>query len=104
VNRDGAGGEFKVRGTARAEGDPGAQRRYAEAAAGSLGWYPTPGRFHLFAVDISDVSFIRYETATGDQYVAMWPSGREFIRRATSATSVGEPEPVSELLASEAPR
>jgi|SRR5689334_2080226 len=104
VNRDGAGGEFKVRGTARAEGDPGAQRRYAEAAAGSLGWYPTPGRFHLFAVDISDVSFIRYETATGDQYVAMWPSGREFIRRATSATSLGEPEPVSELLASEAPR
>lgn len=104
TNRDGAGGEFKVRGTARAEDDPGVQRRYVEAVAGSLGWYPTPGRFHLFAVDVSDVSFIRYETATGDQYVAMWPSGREFIRRATSATSVGEPEPVSELLASEAPR
>jgi len=28
----------------------------------------------------------------------MWPPAREFVRRATSATSVGEPEPVSGLL------
>jgi hypothetical protein len=104
TSRDGAGGEFKVRGTARAEDDLSVQRRYADTVAGSLGWSPTPGRFHLFAVDVSDVSFIRYETATGDQYVAVWPPGREFVRRATSATSVREPEPVSELLASQAPR
>ena len=43
TSREGAAGEFKVRGTARAEDDPGAHRRYADAVAGSLGWSPTPG-------------------------------------------------------------
>jgi hypothetical protein len=103
TSREGAAGEFKVRGTARAEDDPVVQRRYADTVTRSLGWSPTPGRFHLFAVDISQVSFISYETATGDQHVAMWPPGREFIRRATSATSVGDPEPVSDLLEGAAP-
>ena len=104
TSREGAGGEFKVRGTARAEEDLAVHRRYADTVASSLGWNPTPGRFHLFAVDISQVSFISYETATGDQHVAMWPPGREFIRRATSATSVGDPEPVSDLLEGAVPR
>jgi hypothetical protein len=58
TSRDGAAGEFKVRGTARAEGDLAVQRRYAQTVAGSLGWNPQPGGFHLFAVDISHVSFI----------------------------------------------
>jgi hypothetical protein len=104
TSREGAAGEFKVRGTARAEDDPGVHRRYADAVAASLGWSPTPGRFHLFAIDISQVSFISYQTATGDQHVAMWPPGREYIRRATSATSVGDPEPVSDLLETPVPR
>ena len=98
TSRDGAAGEFKVRGTARAEGDLAVQRRYAQTVAGSLGWNPQPGRFHLFAVDVSNVSFISYDTPTGDQHVAMWPPGREFIRRGTSATSVGDPEPVTDLV------
>jgi hypothetical protein len=97
TSRDGAEGEFKIRGTARAEDDPAVQRRYAGAVA-SLGWSPQPGQFHLFAVDISQVTFISYDTATGNQHVAMWPPGREFIRRATSDTSVGDPEPVSDLI------
>jgi len=97
-SRDGDAGEFKVRGIVREERDPSAQRRYAEAVAASLGWDPQPGRFHLFAVDVSQVSFIIYDSATGDQYVAMWPPGREFIRRATTPTSVGEPEQVSDLI------
>src|SRR5689334_15762656 len=46
TGRDGADGEVKVRGTARAEHDPAVWRRYAGAVAGSLGWTPTPGRFH----------------------------------------------------------
>ena len=74
------------------------QRRYAAAVAADLGWNPPPGRFHLFAVDISHVTYIGYGTATGDQHVAMWPPAREFIRRATSATSVGVPEPVSGII------
>jgi hypothetical protein len=49
----------------------------------------------LFAVIIEEVTFIRYDDAAGDQHVAMWPPTREFIRRGTSATSVGQPEPVS---------
>jgi hypothetical protein len=98
TGRDGADGELKLRGTARDEPDLDLQRRYAEAVAAALGWRPEPGRFHLFSVDISDVTFIRYDEPTGDQFVASWPPAREFVRRGTSATSVGEPEPVSALL------
>jgi hypothetical protein len=101
TGRDGAEGEFKVRGTVRDERDPQIQRRYADAVAADLGWNPTPGRFHLFAVDIAQVTYISYDPAgSGDQTVTMWPEGREFIRRGTSATSVGDPEPVSGLLQS----
>jgi Pyridoxamine 5'-phosphate oxidase len=95
---DGAEGELKVRGTARKENGPVLQRRYADAVAANLGWNPEPGRFHLFAVGIRQVTFISYDPPTGDQHVAMWPPGREFVRRATSATSVGDPEPVSGLV------
>jgi hypothetical protein len=98
TSRDGDLGEFKVRGTATAQEDPAVQRRYADTVASSLGWNPQPGRFHLFAVSIGQVTFIRYDTPTGDQHVAMWPPGREFIRRGTSATSVGDPEPVTDLI------
>jgi hypothetical protein len=98
TNRDGAEGEFKVRGIARLEGDAVVLQRYADAVAVSLGWRPEPGRFHLFAVDISHVSYLSYDSRTGDQRVAMWPPGQEFIRRATSETSVGDPEPISDII------
>lgn len=98
TSRDGGEGEFKLRGTARAEHDPQEQRRYADAVTAALGWSPTPGRFHLFAVDIDEVTFIRYDDQTGDQHVALWPSGREYVRRGDSATSVGDPEPLHDIL------
>jgi Pyridoxamine 5'-phosphate oxidase len=98
TSRDGGDGEIKIRGTARQEHDAATQRRYADAVAASLGWAPVPGRFHLFAVDIDEVSAVRYDTPTGDQHVAQWPPGREYVRRATSATSVGDPEPAGELI------
>jgi hypothetical protein len=94
TSRSGAGGEFKIRGCASEECDPARQRRYADRAAATLGWDPEPGRFHLFAVDIEHTAFISYDEPTGDQHVATWPPAREFIRRATSATSVGDPEPL----------
>jgi hypothetical protein len=50
-SREGSEGEFKIRGTARAEHDPAVQRRYAGEVAGSLGWNPQPGRFQ----PISDI-------------------------------------------------
>jgi hypothetical protein len=98
TGRDGTEGEFKIRGIARAENDPRVQRRYAGAVASSLGWDPQPGWFHLFTVDVGDVTFISYDPATGDQHVARWPPGREFVRRGTSATSVGDPEPISDII------
>jgi hypothetical protein len=97
VGRDGGEGEFKVRGTARVEDDLAVQRRYAASVSVSLGWSPEPGRFHLFVVGVENVTFIRYDGPTGDQHVAMWPPGREFIRRATSATSVGDPQPIRRI-------
>jgi len=98
TGRDGAEGEFKLRGTVRERTDPELQRRYAAAVAESLGWRPVPGEFHLFTVDIDDVTFIRYEDATGDQFVTRWPPGGEFVRRGTSATTLGPPEPRPDLL------
>jgi hypothetical protein len=93
-------GEFKVRGRSIAEHDRGVQSRYAAAVAAALGWNPEPGRFHLFAVDIDQVAFIRYDDATGDQHVALWPPPREFIRRRTTATSLGDREPATDILVS----
>jgi Pyridoxamine 5'-phosphate oxidase len=98
TGRDGGEGEFKVRGRARPESSPEVQRRYAAAVSACLGWAPEPGRFHLFRVDIDEATFIRYDDATGDQYVAIWPPAREFVRRGTSATSVGDPEPRTDIL------
>lgn len=98
TSRNGEGGEFKVRGHARTETDRGVQRRYADAVAQALGWKPKPGHFHLFAADIDHVSYLRYDNATGDQYVTQWPPGREYVRRGTTATSLGEPEPCTDVL------
>jgi len=96
--RDGGEGELKVRGRAVPEQDPTVQARYAEAVRADLGWSPEVGRFHLFEVDVEHVGFLRYDDATGDQHVVTWPPGEEYVRRGTGATTVGEPEPVRELL------
>jgi hypothetical protein len=98
TSRDGGAGEYKVRGRAIPEESPQRQRGYASEVAARLGWKPEPGRFHLFRVDIADLTFIRYEDETGDQFVARWPEGIEFVRRGTSATSLGPREPHQEFL------
>lgn len=99
TNRDGLGGEYKLRGAAIAEPDRHVQDDYATVVAAQLGWKPEPGRFHLFRVDVADVTFIRWDNTHNDQYVTRWPEGREFVRRGTSDTSLGDPEPMHELLA-----
>jgi hypothetical protein len=96
TSRDGADGEFKLRGRAIPEkGD--VERAYADAVRREIGWNLEVGRFHLFRVDIDDVTLIRWEGAN-DQYVTRWPAGEEYVRRGTSATSVGPPEPIRNLL------
>jgi hypothetical protein len=98
TGRDGAAGEYKLRGSA-VEAPPGPARDgYAEAVRTRLGWEPTPGRFHLFSIDIHDVTFIRYDDATGDQFVTRWPAGTEFVRRGDGGTALLEPEPYHDLL------
>jgi hypothetical protein len=96
TSRDGANGEVKVRGRAVPIDDLGERARYCEAVS-VLGWRPEEPLFHLFRVDIDDVTYIRY-APNGDQSVTRWPASVEFVRRETSATSVGEPEPITELL------
>jgi len=98
TSRDGTSGEYKVRGQAIVETDPAAHEAYAAVVASSLGWQPEPGRFHLFRVDVEDVTYIRWDDATNDQYVTRWPEGGEFVRRGTSATSLGDSEPMHQLL------
>lgn len=98
TNRDGDEGEAKLRGTARQHLDETVQRRYAAAVSQALPWSPVVGRFHLFSIDIEQVTLLRYDPATGDQHLVLWPPGRETIRRSTSATSVGDPEDVHDVL------
>ena len=98
TSRDGNEGEFKVRGQGCAVVDFDIQRRYANAVGDALGWRPEPGRFHLFSIDVEHLAYIQYDGDTGDQHVAMWPPEREFVRRSTSATSVGSAEPVRRFL------
>lgn len=99
TNRNGTSGEYKLRGMAIEEPDTRVHEQYAYVVADQLGLEPQPGKFHLFRVDIADVTFIRWDDATNDQYVTRWPEGGEFVRRGTSATSVGDPEPRHDLLA-----
>jgi hypothetical protein len=72
--------------------------RYGDAVA-VLGWKPEEPRFHLFRIEIDDVTFIRY-AQSGDQHVARWPRRSEFVRQATGSTSVGPPEPIVDLFGS----
>ena len=90
-------GEVKLRGLAIEELDPGRRLRYRDAVQ-VLGWQPEEPTFHLFRIDIDDVTLIRYRP-NGDQLVARWPARTEVIRRETSATSVGPLEPHPEFFA-----
>lgn len=94
---DGANGEVKIRGRAVAIEDNGLRARYADAVV-VLGWQPKEPYFHLFRIEIDDVTAIRY-AETGDQYVARWPERVEFVRPATTATSVGAAQPLQEMFA-----
>lgn len=90
-------GEYKVRGRAIEETETELQTRIAQAISERLPWRPEVGKFHLFRVDVEDVTFIRWE-GENNQYLTRWPEGREQVRRGTSATSVGPAEPHSEFL------
>jgi len=94
TGRDGGEGEFKVRGRCHLVVDLGVVERYADAVSAALGWRPDVDRVHLFSVDIESAAFLSYDDATGDQFTALWPQGREYVRRGTGGTSVGPPEQI----------
>jgi hypothetical protein len=96
-SRDGSDGEFVLRGRAELQNDPRLNEEIAAAIAAELPWQPQAGKFHLFRIDIEHVASIRWGDHN-DQYLTTWPPGHEQVRRGTSATSVGDPEPWSELL------
>jgi len=100
TGRDGADGEYKVRGRATLEADGELNARASETIARELGWRPEVGKFQLFCVVVEDVTFI-YWPGDNDQYVTRWPAGVEFVRKGTSATSGGPPEPIQDLLVDE---
>jgi hypothetical protein len=95
------GGEIKLRGRAISINDAELRGRYCEAVS-VLGWRPEEPHFHLFRIDVRDVTYVGYHP-NGDQQVARWPARVEFLRRATSATSVGDPEPMSDLFDDDGP-
>jgi hypothetical protein len=98
TSRDGGGGEFKVRGRAVRQDDLELNARIAEVIAEELGWRPEVGKFHLFRIEVEDVTFIHWDGRNNDQYLSRWPEGREQVRRGTSATSNAPPEPHHEFL------
>ena len=98
TDREGSSGEFKVRGRAVEDDVPATHSAFAETVAAELGWQPEPGKFHLFRVIVDDVTFIRWDPATNDQFVTRWPAMLEFVRRGTSATSLGPPQSFTDLL------
>jgi hypothetical protein len=98
TTREGSEREMKLRGRAIAVDDRDVRARCCDAVA-VLGFRPEEPWFHLFRVDIDDVTMVCY-AQSGDQYVASWPARIEFIRRARSPTSVGSPEPVADLFTS----
>lgn len=98
TDRDGGDGEFKVRGLAVYESAPRLNAQVAAAIRNELGWTPEVGKFHLFRIDVEDVTFIHWDGRNNDQYLTRWPETREQVRRGTSATSNGPPEPHNEFL------
>jgi len=104
TSRDGRVGEVKLRGTPESVDDAPKQRRYAAAVTAELGWKPQVGRFHLFRLELDDVTYLRYDDASGDQDLVRWPELEEIVRRGTFATSVGLAEPVHDVLIEEPER
>ena len=90
--------EVKVRGTARVVHDAQVQERYAARVSVELGWQPVVGQFTLFAIDIFDVAQVGHDSETHGQHVARWPTGEEYVRPATSPTSLGPRPAVRRLL------
>lgn len=73
TSRDGTEGDVKVYGRALPVADPDERDRYGAALFDRIGWRP-PGDFHLFAVTIEEVGYIRVEGK--EHRVSHWRPGQ----------------------------
>ncbi len=89
--------EVKIDGRAREEKGEERLRAYADTTAKQLGWRPVVGHFALFQIDLVSVTVIGYDPKTGDQHVARWPQRDEYLRAATTPTSLGPPTDVRRI-------
>lgn len=90
--------EIKIVGRAIQQADRRLHEEYASAVARQIGWQPVVGKFTLFRVAIGQVTYIGYDPETHGQHVARWPDAVEYIRAATTPTSLGPREPVQRIL------
>lgn len=90
--------EIKIIGTAIKESTRSVHEQYATAVAEEIGWQPVVGRFTLFRVELDEVTYIAYDPQTHGQHVARWPQDVEYLRPATTPTSLGPREEVRRIL------
>ncbi len=83
TDKAGTEGEVKLRGRVADVTDPGFRARYARALLEETGWQPQEP-YHLFALNIQDATYVKYEPANGDQSLVRWQAGepeRKRLRR-----------------------
>lgn len=90
--------EIKIVGRAIQQSGRSLHEKYASAVAEQIGWQPVVGKFTLFRIALGEVAYIGYDPETHGQHVARWPEGVEYIRAATTPTSLGPREPVERIL------
>jgi hypothetical protein len=75
TRRDGADGEYKVRGRAVLEEDTAAQARFSQALKDRYGWGPEVGTIHLFRIDVDNITYINRENSIDylNPDITRWP-------------------------------
>ena len=74
-NKDGTEGEFKVYGRAVAVDDKPTRDRYCDRLREATGWAPEGDEWHLWYVDIDQVSWFR-ASRDGGHETEVWHPGR----------------------------
>jgi pyridoxamine 5'-phosphate oxidase-like protein len=57
-DREGAGGDVKLYGTAVEENDPDIRKTYGDALEARIAWRPEEPNYHLFSLEIAEAAFI----------------------------------------------
>jgi hypothetical protein len=90
--------EVKLRGTARVVAEREVQERYAARVSAELGWQPVVGQFTLFAIYIFDVGAGWLRPRVPRPACRALAGGKEYVRPATTPTSLGPRQTVRRLL------